>query len=146
MQALVLNQLIEHVGDPVGFLAELRPRLRNGGRIYLSTPNLDSAWIRHYGPAWAHWHFPFHQFIVGPRGLREIARRAGYRVAWMRSNTPVHWAYMSDLLGVRGLGGYVSHNSHSVDKRSGGAPPGPRRSRGSASIGGCAATACTPAS
>jgi glycosyltransferase involved in cell wall biosynthesis/SAM-dependent methyltransferase len=107
--AIVLNQLIEHIGNPVEFLARLRSRLIDGGRIYLSTPNLDSAWLRYYGPSWSHWHFPFHQFITGRRGLRKMARRAGYDVKWLRTNSPVHWAYMSDQLAVRGLGGYVSH-------------------------------------
>lgn len=110
MDALILNQLIEHVADPVGLLASLRGRLVAGGRLYLSTPNLDSAWRKCYGPTWAHWHFPFHHFITGHRGLREIARRAGYQIRWLRTNTPTHWAYLNDRLGVRGLGGYVSHH------------------------------------
>lgn len=115
VNAIVLNQLIEHVGDPVGFLAGLKPRLTDGGRVYLSTPNLDSAWLNYYGPAWSHWHFPFHQFVTGRRGLRKIARRAGYEMKWMKTNTPVHWAYLSDQLGVRGLGGYVSHHIQNPD-------------------------------
>lgn len=117
MDAIVLNQLIEHVADPVGVLTQLKRRLVSGGRVYLSTPNLDSRWLDHYGPAWSHWHFPFHCFITGRQGLSQIARRAGYRVAWMKTNTPAHWAYMSDLLGVRGLGGYVSHNIVNPDPR-----------------------------
>ena len=116
MDAIVLNQLIEHIGDPVGLLRGLKQRLVPGGRVYLSTPNLDSRWLQHYGPSWSHWHFPFHQFITGQHGIRKIARRAGYEVKWIKTNSPVHWSYMSDQLGVRGLGGYVSHNIHEPDR------------------------------
>ena len=117
MDAIILNQLIEHIADPVDFLEGLKQRLVAGGRIYLSTPNLDSAWLDHYGPAWAHWHFPFHVFITGAYGLREIAQRAGYDVRWIKTSSPIHWSYMSDALGVRGLGGYVSHNIYNPDRR-----------------------------
>jgi SAM-dependent methyltransferase len=123
--AIILNQLIEHVADPIALLAGLRGRLVEGGRIYLSTPNLDSVWLRHYGPCWSHWHVPFHQVITSPHGLRKMARRTGYAVRWVRTNTPTPWVYLSDLLAERGLGGFVSHHYPQSDrdlgKRAGGA-------------------------
>ncbi len=116
VQAILLNQLIEHVHDPIEFLAALKVKLQPGGRIYLSTPNLDSRWLDHYGPSWSHWHFPFHQFIVGRKGIRSLARQAGFTIRWLKTNTPNHWVFMSDHLGERGLGGYFSHNFTVTDQ------------------------------
>ena len=56
------------------------------------------------------------KFQGDSHGIHKIARRAGYAVKWIKTNSPVHWAYMSDQLGLRGLGGYVSHNIYDPDR------------------------------
>ena len=43
---LVLADVIEHVANPVLFLSSLRPLLKNGGKIILSTPNIAFASVR----------------------------------------------------------------------------------------------------
>lgn len=35
-------QVLEHVADPLGFVAEAKARLRPGGRLFLGVPNRDS--------------------------------------------------------------------------------------------------------
>lgn len=113
--AIVLGQSLQHVERPVQFLDGLKRELAPGGRVYLSMPNLDSRWLGRYGPCWSRWHLPFHAVLVGRRGLGEMARRAGYRVRWMRTSTPRRWLYMSDLLSSRGLASHVLGDFSRVD-------------------------------
>jgi O-antigen biosynthesis protein len=106
--AIILDRVIGRFSNPVGLLENLSSCLGNGGRVYIAMPNLDSAWINQYGPSWHPWNFPYNHFVTGKHGLQEIARRAGYRVEWIRTATPIKWIFLSDILGCMGLGGYVS--------------------------------------
>jgi hypothetical protein len=104
-RAIVLGQTIQAEPDPLSFLRALRSQLQRGGRIYISTPNLESIWLKYYGPVWSQWHPSVNRMILSPRGLRQLAGRTGFRIAWLRSRTPPGWLLSSDELAVRGLGG-----------------------------------------
>ncbi|HZP19236.1 MAG TPA: methyltransferase domain-containing protein [Bauldia sp.] len=106
---IVLGQVIEHLNDPTRTLARIRLLLAPGGLIVLTTPNLDSAQVRWFGPTWAHWHPPYHRYIFSPRGLRAVVEHAGLSVATMSSHSYPYWSAMSVQLNAYGLGGAVSH-------------------------------------
>lgn len=106
--AVVLHLTLECFHDPVAALRQVRSWLRPGGRVYVSTSNLDSVWASRYGPMWSRWHAPFHRSLFGARALRKLASWTGFRMKWMTSCSPPEWLYHSDLLAGRGLGGYVS--------------------------------------
>ncbi len=72
-----MNQVIEHVPEPRLLLRMIRKRLRTGGAVVLSIPNVDSLFRRVVGRRWIHWHIPydypliiyhFHQFHIFPNG------------------------------------------------------------------------------
>lgn len=115
VDALILNQVLEHVREPVGFLRSVSRLLKKNGSIYLSLPNYDSAFAEIYGPVWAHWHIPYHFFIPSPMTVKKIAASVGLGVSWLKTSTPVHYAYMTHMLSVVGLAGFVSHNIDSND-------------------------------
>jgi len=88
---ITLNQVIEHVQDPVETLASLRGSLTREGIIFLATPNGHSASLRRMGANWIHWHVPYHQHIFTPESLRIAARSAGLELLTQKSRTPLVW-------------------------------------------------------
>ncbi|MGO8126718.1 class I SAM-dependent methyltransferase, partial [Rhizobium ruizarguesonis] len=58
---IVLNQVIEHVPDPLAILAALRDRLNRGGRVVLAFPNTVSFHRKLWKERWINWHIPYHQ-------------------------------------------------------------------------------------
>jgi SAM-dependent methyltransferase len=52
LDAAVMLEVIEHVADVQGLMADLARVIRPGGRLVLSTPNIDSLTRRVIGPRW----------------------------------------------------------------------------------------------
>jgi SAM-dependent methyltransferase len=91
---VVLNQVIEHVPDPVLTLDRLRSRLRRGGRIVLVFPNVESFWRRLSGNSWINWHVPYHLHHFSRGGFGRMAARLGYEVRSVRTITPNLWTIL----------------------------------------------------
>jgi SAM-dependent methyltransferase len=85
--AVVLNNVIEHVPDPVAVFAECARLLRPGGRLVMVTPNLDALGHRIFGRDWRGLEPPRHLFLFTARALRRFARRAGFAGADICSST-----------------------------------------------------------
>jgi SAM-dependent methyltransferase len=92
---VVLAQVLEHARDPVQMLIEVRRRLRPGGQVWISCPNAASLWRRVFGRSWVNWHVPFHLWHFSPATLREVLKRAGYKVASLQTYTPALWMAQS---------------------------------------------------
>jgi hypothetical protein len=103
VQAVVMNQTLQYSDGPVRLLAAMRGRLLAGGRVYISMPNLDSAFLAHYGPCWSQWGAPFHAITLGRSALAAVARRAGLGIETFSTTTPARWVLASEQLAVRGL-------------------------------------------
>lgn len=70
--------VIEHVPDPLQFLRLVRPRLRIGGVLLLTTGNVD-AWLwRIVGSRFWYCYFPEHISFIGRRWLGLMPPRAGF--------------------------------------------------------------------
>lgn len=91
---IVLNQVIEHVPDPLALLVALKDRLADGGRVVLSFPNTASRQAARSGARWINWHVPYHQHHFNAGSFARLARRAGYDVASCRSITPNLWTLL----------------------------------------------------
>ena len=76
--AVTLNHVIEHVPDPIAFLATCRRFLRTGGRLVAITPNSDGDGHREFADAWLGLDPPRHLHVFNPRNLRAVAERAGF--------------------------------------------------------------------
>lgn len=80
LDAVVMSHLIEHVGDPVATLREVRRILRPGGVVLMETPNGGSLERRVFGGYWYGWEIPRHLFLFDARTLRLACLRAGLRL------------------------------------------------------------------
>jgi 2-polyprenyl-3-methyl-5-hydroxy-6-metoxy-1,4-benzoquinol methylase len=78
--AVVHRHVLEHVPDPIGFLAECRRLLAPGGRLALVTPNSESLGHRRFGAAWRGLEPPRHLQVFAPASVRRVAEAAGLRV------------------------------------------------------------------
>ncbi|MFM9058661.1 MAG: class I SAM-dependent methyltransferase [Planctomycetaceae bacterium] len=81
---VTLWDVIEHLRDPIGTLAELRRRMRPDGLLFVETGNWES-WSRFVqGDAWGLYLFD-HQYYFSPRSLVATLRKAGFRDARLRN-------------------------------------------------------------
>jgi SAM-dependent methyltransferase len=88
---IILNQVIEHLVDPVGAIRTLGGLLKPGGRMIILTPNVSGWPRRAFGGEWAHWHPPYHVHLFGTRQLERALTEGGLRVESIRTLTPAYW-------------------------------------------------------
>lgn len=91
---ITLNQVIEHVPDPLLLLQEVSRRLRHGGRVALSFPNVSSLQRRLAGRSWINWHVPYHQHHFNLHSFQRLALQAGFKIVTMRTITPNLWTLL----------------------------------------------------
>ena len=100
------GDVIEHLRDPVATLARLRPFLRPGGRVVLSTPNVAN-WAIRLSLLSGRWRYTdrgildrSHTHLFTKATLAETLECAGYRVERIDFSVPVPGD--SDLLDAVG--------------------------------------------
>ena len=93
--AVVCGDLVEHLRDPETALARLRPLLRPGGRLVLSTPNVAN-WAMRLSLLAGRWRYTdrgildrTHAHLFTRRTLAETVERAGYRILELDHTAPV---------------------------------------------------------
>lgn len=74
---VTLNQVIEHVTDPLQTLRGISRVLKPGGMAILSTPNAAGWGARVFGKYWLNWHAPYHLQFFTPHSMRLAADQAG---------------------------------------------------------------------
>ena len=75
---ILISHVIEHVHRPEEFLKHCRKLLRPGGRLILSTPNIESLGHRIYGRYWLALDVPRHLILHNRRSLYDVLHRAGF--------------------------------------------------------------------
>jgi SAM-dependent methyltransferase len=83
---IMLNDMLEYCADPEAELAEVRERLRPGGRAVAAISNLGSPGFTVFGGRhWGGYDFPRQRALYSPRALRLMAGRAGLEVESLAS-------------------------------------------------------------
>ena len=92
---VLCGDLIEHLRDPEAFLARVRPLLREGGRLVLTTPNVAN-WAVRLGLLVGRWRYTergildrTHTHLFTRSTLVETLKRAGYRVVELDFTVPL---------------------------------------------------------
>lgn len=88
------SQVIEHEPDPLNFLISIKRKLKSGGRVVLSFPNLNAIYRHVFGRRWLHWHIPYHLNHFTPRSFILLAKRAGFKITKIRTITPNEWTLL----------------------------------------------------
>jgi 2-polyprenyl-3-methyl-5-hydroxy-6-metoxy-1,4-benzoquinol methylase len=88
---VTLDQVIEHVTDPRGFLSGVARVLKPGGTVVISTPNPGGFGRRIFGRRWIHWHIPYHLQHYTRRSIALLARHAGLELQRRRTITHSEW-------------------------------------------------------
>jgi SAM-dependent methyltransferase len=88
---VTMDQVIEHVIDPIATLRGVYDVLKRGGTAVLTTPNASSLTARMFGRRWINWHTPYHMHFFTPRSLRRAAELAGLEVASIKTITSSEW-------------------------------------------------------
>jgi SAM-dependent methyltransferase len=73
-------QVLEHLRDPSAVLRRVRPLLKHGGIVAISTPNVESLQARVFKGDWFHLDAPRHLFLFSPRTLGKFMGAHGFRL------------------------------------------------------------------
>jgi len=105
---VVLNQVIEHVLDPVSTLKACRRLLTPGGAIVVATPLLGSRLGRRSGRRWLNWHVPYHVNWFSRKALDVMADICRLRCEHIRRATPNSWLLAQGRLSLPATRGRVN--------------------------------------
>lgn len=83
--AITLSHVVEHLLDPVATLRECRRVLKPGGRLVLTTPNIESLGHSTWKENWVGLDPPRHILLFSPSGLRRCVEQAGLQVVELRT-------------------------------------------------------------
>jgi SAM-dependent methyltransferase len=88
---VVMEAVIEHLPEPLDQLRQLRRYTREGGRIVITTPNMDSGNFRFLGRRWTGMLAPHaHIFLFTQRAIKTALEKAGFEVELGGSFEDIH--------------------------------------------------------
>jgi SAM-dependent methyltransferase len=90
---VTMDQVIEHMRDPVGTLQGIRKVLRPGGTAIISTPNAGGWGAKMFGPRWINWHAPYHLQLFTRGSMRLAASKAGLAEQFLGTVTSSEWLH-----------------------------------------------------
>lgn len=82
---VTLSHVIEHVDDPVGLLGECKRVLKEGGKIVITTPNINSLGHKWFGRFWRGIESPRHFFLFSLNSLELCTQKVGFDTVGIRS-------------------------------------------------------------
>ncbi|MEI6287099.1 MAG: class I SAM-dependent methyltransferase [Bacillota bacterium] len=88
---VTMDQVIEHMLDPVETLCGVERIVKHGGRLILSLPNPEGwgAWL--FGKKWINWHCPYHVQHFSEKSMAVAAEKAGLIIESTKTITSSDW-------------------------------------------------------
>ena len=88
---VTMQQVIEHVDDPLETLQDVAKILRPGGHAVLTTPNAHGWGTRAFGRKWINWHAPYHRHFFSNSSMKIAAQSAGLDIESVQTITSSEW-------------------------------------------------------
>lgn len=88
---VTMDQVIEHMIDPISSLQGVARVLKPGGKVILSTPNARGWGAGFFGSRWINWHAPYHMQFFSGKSIRLAAEKAGLELRQVRTVTNSEW-------------------------------------------------------
>lgn len=88
---VTLDQVLEHVNDPLALLRGIHKVLKPGGQLIVATPNALGWGAYFFGRRWIHWHAPYHQQFFTQASLQLAAKSVGFTIASSQTITNSAW-------------------------------------------------------
>jgi SAM-dependent methyltransferase len=88
---VTMDQVLEHVPDPVEVLRGLTKVLKPGGYAIISLPNSNGWGVRVFGKKWVSWHAPYHIQHFSPESMKIAAEKAGLKIEEHKIITSSEW-------------------------------------------------------
>lgn len=88
---VTMDQVIEHVTEPIPVLQGLARILKPDGMAILSTPNACGWGARLFGSRWINWHAPYHLQFFTPQSMWRAAEQSGLVLAEVKTITNSEW-------------------------------------------------------
>ena len=90
---ICMNQVLEHLQNPVSVVHRLSTLLAPGGYLFIETPNIASLDARIFGARfWGGYHIPRHFWLFSEKSLRQLLTSAGLCVTSVRYlASPAFW-------------------------------------------------------
>ncbi len=89
---ITISHVLEHVLDPQELLIRAAGLLREGGYLWIQTPNVSAPGLRRYGSDWRGLEPPRHLAIFSRSAVLGLLRTAGLTVECTRAWQPVAWS------------------------------------------------------
>lgn len=88
---VTLDQVIEHVTNPVEMLQGISKILKPGGTIIMSTPNANGWGAKFFGRKWINWHVPYHIQFFSKESMLLVANKSGLQLEEIKTITSSEW-------------------------------------------------------
>ena len=88
---VTMDQVMEHVQNPVDVLQGISQVLKPGGMAILSVPNASGWGARIFGRRWINWHAPYHMQFYSTRSMQVVLEKVGFVLERTDTITPSSW-------------------------------------------------------
>ena len=88
---ITMDQVIEHVTNPIATLRDIARVLKPGGIAILTTPNSNGWGASVFGHRWINWHAPYHLQFFSVQSMQLASEQAGLIVEQVKILTSSEW-------------------------------------------------------
>lgn len=88
---ITLDQVLEHVTEPLETLRGVANILKSGGIAVVSFPNASGWGAKVFGRKWINWHTPYHLQFYSEKSIQILVDKSDLEIADSRTITPSAW-------------------------------------------------------